>query len=93
MRKVTWLKVHQSVFVPGLGNMESTFPPKSKQYHMDMQEGLNGVECSAMGQLFVVPYANIINYIVAPEALKAKEAPKAEPKPAPKAETPKPKAA
>lgn len=85
MRKVTWLKVHQSVFVPGLGNMESTFPPKSKQYHMDMQESPNGIECSAMGQRFVVPYANVINYIVAPEEPpKAKEAPKTQPTPAPK---------
>lgn len=79
-KQVTYMKVHQDIFVPGLGGLGNTLPPGNKTLAMSMETTEHGVQVDAKGphgtnHSVLIPYANIVLAVLAPEASKA--APKA----------------
>lgn len=71
MAKITWVRVHQEVFVPGLNkNMQKTMTPgEYPGIEMDYQP--DGLYVSFKGVDFIIPTANIVSAVFAPKAKEA----------------------
>lgn len=75
-KKVTYARFHQSVYVPGLGELGTVLPPQHKtldnvtmtstDHGLHVTSGLKG-----RGVEFLIPSANIVIMVLAPETTQA----------------------
>lgn len=78
LKKVKYARLHTGIFIPDVGDLGSTLPPKNKTFDLDMSygelDGLEGLHIVCKGQALIVPPGNISLCVFAPET---KVAPKA----------------
>lgn len=67
-RKVTWAKFHQGLFIPGAGTIGDTLPSSSKTLKLEMFHTAEGLQVFCNNVEAVVPWANVILAVLAPEA-------------------------
>ena len=75
-KTVKYAKLHQGVFVAGIGTLGDTLPPGNKSYpKFEMIKVSDGIDCTVIPQppspqipvKFWVPSANVANAVYGPE--------------------------
>lgn len=71
-RKITYARLHQNGYAPGVGELGNTFPPQSKTLEgLSMEVAVEGLYMTflykGIRQELLVPLANIIMMTLAPE--------------------------
>lgn len=73
MRKITYVKLHQAAFLPGVGEINSTLPAPNKSHKLDMFHTEEGVLLQINGKEALIPWPNVVIAALAPEEKAKKE--------------------
>jgi len=55
-RQISYVKLHNTTFIPGIGAISDTLPSASKTLHLEMYEGAHGVELKVNGSEALIPW-------------------------------------
>lgn len=66
-RTVVYAKVHQDIFVPGLGGLGVTLPPQNKTLNLKMFWEDGALLLVANGREIIVPQGNIVLAVLGPK--------------------------
>lgn len=73
-RKVKYVKLHTTLFVPGFGQLDTTLPPLNKacDLHMTYQpEGIFAIVTGQNGKIdLVIPWGTVQGAVLFPEEVK-----------------------
>lgn len=67
MRAVKYVKLHSTVFLPGVGDLTATLPPTTKNYQLELSTCSEGIFIKRGEVEAVVPWANVQCAVLGPE--------------------------
>lgn len=73
MRKVTYAKFHQSLFIPGIGTLGDSLPSPVKAFDTSMETSAEGLYIKINTAEAIVPWANVVLAKLAAEEKSSKK--------------------